>query len=652
MRPSRREKRGLRLGQWALALFGAWLLGSVYLVLRGGGEAVSGQKANKIAKTVANSTSETVAKAKKKHRRHHHKTNKKRRPTMSPTSIVPEAVTFPFNRERKAFIGVGGPRRKRTFRVGPRKDLENFVAPLMRKRLGMTETRGMDWQVYIGLQFKSEYEKNYALAPNDCLVSSIPGLKQTLGDKAAFSRLWRDCLARARQSGVDESRLCGWTTPSYNLAHKPLLDSLTESTTTRQTFGIAVEGGVESFMAGVKQFSPPPSTWIVKPQNRYLSLGMHLATLDHADLETVDAIAAWARREVPPAEKKRKHHTEQPGEFTMQQYVDSPGLVGQRKFDLRLWVLITSLEPLEVYLLDVGFPKISVVDYKGDGLPRDNSTLSEKCMHILMMASEFCTKVMKSPLFPFEYPGITRPDISESVAHGRSFLEHFQDDRNDNGTSSSLGDRWRRWQLKHWPELERLVLTPILLAREKLQSHEARIFGAFDNERSRAYNRVALLSPDAIWDARAGAWRLEEINTNGLFQLGADEGANVKTFHVDEGYTEGWLRIAGADGFPESRSYRRDLDARLTDFLRNSSSDYERRLLERAAHRHEHASGGWYRIFPPVDCSTNCGEKRLVPNVAEDELFDKVFQTELSDLAKMHWTFLRSLDKDPLRRRR
>jgi hypothetical protein len=33
------------------------------------------------------------------------------------------------------------------------------------------------------------------------------------------------------------------------------------------------------------------------------------------------------------------------------------------------------------------------------------------------------------------------------------------------------------------------------------------------------------------------------------FALGADDPTS-KTFHVDEGYTEGWLRLAGADGFP------------------------------------------------------------------------------------------------------
>ena len=84
---------------------------------------------------------------------------------------------------------------------------------------------------------------------------------------------------------------------------------------------------------------------------------MHLATLLEADLASAGAVAAWATRETPLEEKKREHHTKQPGEFTMQRYVTRPATLGRRKFDLRLWTLVASLEPLSVYVLDVAFPR-------------------------------------------------------------------------------------------------------------------------------------------------------------------------------------------------------------------------------------------------------------------------------------------------------
>ncbi|KAH8056308.1 hypothetical protein JL722_7613 [Aureococcus anophagefferens] len=322
--------------------------------------------------------------------------------------------------------------------------------------MGLLETKGMDWDCYVGLQFTPEHEHNYLLAPAGSLVSSIPGLKEVLGDKEA-------------------------------------------------------------------------STWIVKPQRRYLSLGMHLATLLEADLASAGAVAAWATRETPLEEKKRARHTKQPGEFTMQRYVTRPATLGRRKFDLRLWTLVASLEPLSVYVLDVA--KISVVDYEGWGLPRNASTLPAKCMHILMMASEFCLKHMTFPRpWPYDYPG------------------------------------------------------------DELHGHEARVYGARDGELSRRSKRFALLSPDALWDAEIGGWRLEEINTNGLFQLGADEGEDVRTFHVDEGYTEAWLQIAG--------------------------------VLAAAAHENAHASSGWYRAWPPVDCGGACGAADLADDAGVMALFE------------------------------
>ena len=72
------------------------------------------------------------------------------------------------------------------------------------------------------------------------------------------------------------------------------------------------------------------------------------------------------------------------------------------------------------------------------------------------------------------------------------------------------------------------------------------------------------MSLDVIYDADAKTWTLEEINTNGLFQLGVDDGGS--SFHVDEGYTEAWLQMSGVDEFPNSHKYGKVLEERLDDF--------------------------------------------------------------------------------------
>ena len=537
--------------------------------------------------------------------------------TVAPTSALPLAEAFPFNVLETRDNSEPPPASSGlVFRVGPRKDLENFVGPTL-VRLGLKETKGMDWQVYVGLQFKTEYEKNYLLAPNGSLMSSMPGLKETLGDKEAFSRLWRQCLTR----GLLE--LCSWTTPSYNLAHKIF----------ENEFALAVEGGAEEFLKHIKEYGNLPSTYIVKPQRRYLSLGMHLAIFHFEDAKNVETFATWAKREVPAAEKKKKYHTKQPGEFTIQKYVERPALLGKRKFDLRLWVLIASLEPLSIYLLDKAFPKISVQDYKGQDLPLNNSTLNEKCMHILMMVPEFCRKKTAIPVYPYAYPGTTSSP---------SFFENL-----DLKQESS----WRHWQRTLWPSLEQTILLPLLLARPSLREHDARIFGTFDNDASRRYDRFALLSPDAVYDTDAETWRLEEINTNGLFQIGSDD-PGIKTFHKDQGYTEGWMHLVGATDFPNKIRYEASLQKHLDSFCSRVTCDKrERRQLERSAHQNAHVSNGWYRLYPPVNCEPHCG-LRQYKDIRKNKLFNKFFEEDLSLLERKHFDFLDILDTAYFRSRR
>jgi hypothetical protein len=202
-------------------------------------------------------------------------------------------------------------------------------------------------------------------------------------------------------------------------------------------------------------------------------------------------------------------------------------------------------------------------------------------------------------------------------------------------------EAWREWQEHLWPELEALIMRPLLLAKPALHKHEARIYGEFDGDLSRKYHRVALVSPDVIYDADTKTWTLEEINTNGLFQLGVDDGGS--SFHVDEGYTEAWLQMSGVDEFPNSHKYGKILEERLDDFCESEGcTDWERSVLMRSAHATAHVNSGWYRVWPPYDCGSKCGPR---PSLAEDAGLLALWERTASSLAKKHWTFLRKLDR-------
>merc|ERR1712072_986806 len=186
-------------------------------------------------------------------------------------------------------------------------------------------------------------------------------------------------------------------------------------------------------------------------------------------------------------------------------------------------------EPLTVFMLDVAFPKISVVDYTAWDFPANSSTVNEKCMHVQLMAAEVCVKKISDArnMYPYQYPGVTRPDVHGKVG-GRSFFENL---RLDNSEMLGGEEAWREWQERLWPELEALIMRPLLLAKPALHKHEARIYGAFDGDLSRKYHRVALVSPDVIYDADARGDQHERP-----VPLGVDDGGS--SFHVDEGYTE------------------------------------------------------------------------------------------------------------------
>ena len=58
--------------------------------------------------------------------------------------------------------------------------------------------------------------------------------------------------------------------------------------------------------------------------------------------------------------------------YVICRYIDKPLLIGNKKFDLRIYVLVTSYRPLKVWLTYYGFARFCTENYSSDLSDIDN----------------------------------------------------------------------------------------------------------------------------------------------------------------------------------------------------------------------------------------------------------------------------------------
>lgn len=115
----------------------------------------------------------------------------------------------------------------------------------------------------------------------------------------------------------------------------------------------------------------PGSTWIVKPTSRSQGRGIFL-------INRLSQLKKWL--------KERKELDEFEGvmmmnSFVVSKYIRDPLLIGGKKFDLRLYVLVTSFKPLVAYLHDQGFARFCATRYVANALSDE-----DLCSHLTNVA--------------------------------------------------------------------------------------------------------------------------------------------------------------------------------------------------------------------------------------------------------------------------
>lgn len=105
----------------------------------------------------------------------------------------------------------------------------------------------------------------------------------------------------------------------------------------------------------------PCSTWIVKPSAKARGVGIFI-------LNKLSQLKKWSR-------DSRSNNFQLPqskDSYVISRYIDNPLLIGGKKFDLRMYVLVTSFRPLKIYLYRLGFCRFCTVKYNANVNELDN----------------------------------------------------------------------------------------------------------------------------------------------------------------------------------------------------------------------------------------------------------------------------------------
>jgi tubulin polyglutamylase TTLL1 len=106
----------------------------------------------------------------------------------------------------------------------------------------------------------------------------------------------------------------------------------------------------------------PSSVWIMKPTDKARGIGIFI-------INKLAQIKKWAKENKP----QQFSYANCRDTYVVSRYIDNPLLIGHKKFDLRIYVLVTSWKPLVAYKHELGFARFCAVKYSSDVDELDNS---------------------------------------------------------------------------------------------------------------------------------------------------------------------------------------------------------------------------------------------------------------------------------------
>ncbi|KAI8616579.1 hypothetical protein BC830DRAFT_192520 [Chytriomyces sp. MP71] len=117
-------------------------------------------------------------------------------------------------------------------------------------------------------------------------------------------------------------------------------------------------GDYNLFVEEFKRF--PNNVWIMKPTDKARGIGIFI-------INKLAQIKKWSR------EGKMWSYATCKDSYVVSRYIDNPLLIGGKKFDLRLYVLVTNWRPIVAYKYGQGFCRFCTVKYTSDIDELDNN---------------------------------------------------------------------------------------------------------------------------------------------------------------------------------------------------------------------------------------------------------------------------------------
>eukprot|EP01084_Bolivina_argentea_P148205 259150_1 len=115
--------------------------------------------------------------------------------------------------------------------------------------------------------------------------------------------------------------------------------------------------------------------WILKPSSRAQGNGIFI-------INRLSQIKKWTN-----SSKYNGNET-----YVISKYIEKPLLIGGRKFDLRLYALVTSFRPLKIYFYKQGFARFSNVKYTSDRDQMNNTEVHLTNVAIQKHSGEYNAK--------------------------------------------------------------------------------------------------------------------------------------------------------------------------------------------------------------------------------------------------------------------